>query len=273
MLEKFKKGSGIYIKPENKGKFTKYCNGKVTSECIARGKKSSDPAVRKRATFAANTRYFKHQFGGTIKAQQGTKFNNFGDFLKSDAGQTSISAIGNTALNFLKTNAQNKQAKAQAEAAKAQNEADWEETKQQIIKQNLYDRQNQFNQWMLDYQSGKTLDQPSNIVASHFGNEQLNQQLTEGEQKLKQKNAQIQPEYSDNWGNVAQLLQQGLGIAGDYLSSKKSSNNTVSKTNSFWNKPTVTNNNVDFWNNPSLSGGNQFNGLLSNNTNTQTFFK
>ena len=53
-----KKGgkSGIHIKPENKGKFTDYCGGKVTTDCIKKGKNSSDPAVRKRATFAANAR-------------------------------------------------------------------------------------------------------------------------------------------------------------------------------------------------------------------------
>ena len=46
----------IRIKPENKGKFTKYCGGKVTSACIAKGKKSKSPAVRKQATFAKNAR-------------------------------------------------------------------------------------------------------------------------------------------------------------------------------------------------------------------------
>lgn len=60
------KGGKIHIKPENRGKFTKYCGGKVTSECIARGKRSSDPAVRKRATFAANARKWHHAFGGDL---------------------------------------------------------------------------------------------------------------------------------------------------------------------------------------------------------------
>lgn len=60
--------SGIHIKKKNRGKFTSWCGGKVTSECIARGKRSSNPAVRKRATFAANSRKWakKHQNGGTI---------------------------------------------------------------------------------------------------------------------------------------------------------------------------------------------------------------
>lgn len=63
--------SGIHIKKENRGKFTDYCGGKVTSECIARGKASSNPAIRKRATFAANSRKWarkrkKHAQGGVI---------------------------------------------------------------------------------------------------------------------------------------------------------------------------------------------------------------
>lgn len=55
-IEQFKSGGKIHIKKKNRGKFTEYCGGKVTSECIARGKASSNPAIRKRATFAANSR-------------------------------------------------------------------------------------------------------------------------------------------------------------------------------------------------------------------------
>lgn len=65
-IQKFKKGSGIHIKKSHKGLFTQYCNGKVTSECIQRGKHSSDPKIRKRATFADNARHFKHCLGGSI---------------------------------------------------------------------------------------------------------------------------------------------------------------------------------------------------------------
>lgn len=58
--------SGIHIKKENRGKFTDYCGGKVTSACIAKGKASSNPTIRKRATFAANSRKWarKHDEGG-----------------------------------------------------------------------------------------------------------------------------------------------------------------------------------------------------------------
>ena len=66
-----KKG-GIHIKKKNRGKFTEYCGGKVTEECIAKGKKSKDPKIRKRATFAQNARRFKHENGGILKAQNGT---------------------------------------------------------------------------------------------------------------------------------------------------------------------------------------------------------
>lgn len=66
MLEFLKNGSGIHIKEKNKGKFTSYCGGKVTNECIQKGKNSSNPAIRKRATFADNARHFKHRLGGSI---------------------------------------------------------------------------------------------------------------------------------------------------------------------------------------------------------------
>lgn len=65
-LNYLKKG-GIHIKPENKGKFTSYCGGKVTEECIQRGKRSKNLLTRKRATFAANSRaWAKKQSGGKM---------------------------------------------------------------------------------------------------------------------------------------------------------------------------------------------------------------
>lgn len=50
----------IHIKKENRGKFTEYCGGNVTSECISRGKNSPNPVIRKRATFASNVRKWNH---------------------------------------------------------------------------------------------------------------------------------------------------------------------------------------------------------------------
>lgn len=59
-------GGGIHIEKKNRGKFTDYCGGKVTSACIRRGKHSKSAAVRKRATFAQNARGWHHAFGGEL---------------------------------------------------------------------------------------------------------------------------------------------------------------------------------------------------------------
>ena len=66
LVEFLKKGNKIHIKESQKGSFTKYCNGKVTEECIRRGKNSPDPKIRKKATFAANSRKWHHKNGGKI---------------------------------------------------------------------------------------------------------------------------------------------------------------------------------------------------------------
>lgn len=60
----FAEGGGIHIKKKNKGKFTDYCGGKVTAECIARGKRSNNPTIVKRATFADNARGWAKANGG-----------------------------------------------------------------------------------------------------------------------------------------------------------------------------------------------------------------
>lgn len=58
--------TGIKIKKSHKGLFTKYCGGNVTSACIAKAKASGNPTLIKRATFAQNSRKWKHQYGGTL---------------------------------------------------------------------------------------------------------------------------------------------------------------------------------------------------------------
>lgn len=78
----FKNGGGMHIKKANRGKFTEYCGGKVTSACIARGKHSSSPAVRKRATFAQNARGWKHADGGPL-GTHGGDFTNGITFIGS----------------------------------------------------------------------------------------------------------------------------------------------------------------------------------------------
>lgn len=75
-LTMFAKGGKIHIKKANRGKFTDYCGGKVTSECIARGKRSKSAAVRKRATFAANARKWHHAFGGYLYDEGGNLYTS-----------------------------------------------------------------------------------------------------------------------------------------------------------------------------------------------------
>ena len=64
MKIEFKSKGGIYIKPKNRGSFRRWCGGNVTEECIRRGKASSNPKIRKKATFADNARRWKHKEGG-----------------------------------------------------------------------------------------------------------------------------------------------------------------------------------------------------------------
>ena len=68
LLSFFKKGSKIKIKKKNRGKFTEYCGGEVTQECIDKAKKSGNKTLVKRATFAQNSRSWskKHFLGGII---------------------------------------------------------------------------------------------------------------------------------------------------------------------------------------------------------------
>jgi len=48
--------SGIKIKKKNRGKFTEYCGGNVTQDCINRAKHSGNKKLIKRAVFAENAR-------------------------------------------------------------------------------------------------------------------------------------------------------------------------------------------------------------------------
>ena len=251
VVEILKKGNKIHIKESQKGSFTKWCGGNVTSECIQRGKNSSNPKIRKKATFAANARKWKHEDGGCFsllgrivkKHQTGGKTN----FFNSQAGQAVISGV----TSLISTAAQNKKVQANAEAQKAQNEADWAEIEKEIIQQNQQKKNQRYQQWMSDYQSGRTMDQPSQLVAEHEGSEELNQELAEGKQGLKNKNKQIDAqadaETSGNWGNaITGILQNGLGMVGNYMANKGANNaapstsgGSVYKLDSFWSNPTL----------------------------------
>lgn len=63
------KGGSIFIKPENRGKFTetKRRTGKTTEELTH----SKNPLTRKRAIFAQNAKKWHHAFGGELNTQGG----------------------------------------------------------------------------------------------------------------------------------------------------------------------------------------------------------
>ena len=98
----FKKGSGIHIKKKNRGKFTEYCGGNVTQECINRAKKSGNPTLKKRSVFAENARAWKHQDGGVARKRLDLKglrsdpaFKQFDWYIHDD----NINALQDSLIN------------------------------------------------------------------------------------------------------------------------------------------------------------------------------
>lgn len=65
-ISKYYTGSNIHIKKKNKMKFTEYCNGEVTQNCIDKAKNSGNPTLKKRAIFAESSRSWKHAKGGQL---------------------------------------------------------------------------------------------------------------------------------------------------------------------------------------------------------------
>lgn len=204
---KFKKGNKIHIKKANRGKFTDYCGGEVTNECIQRGKHSSNPAVRKRATFAQNARRWKHKLGGVIKADNGTKFTiNDGLALGSQL-------IGN-AVNSIQ---QNKAIDSQIKANKAQNKY----LQSQIWNNSLSKAKDfytkQFEEKQKKFNSGESLDNPSQIVAAHsawdMASKNANNQISNLNNQLQLDNQQLQQQKKS-------ILGSSLGIAGNFIMNK-----------------------------------------------------
>ena len=81
-IDFYKKGNKIKIKKQNRGKFTDYCGGNVTDACIQKGKNSSDPKIRKRATFAANAKTWNHKYwvGGRLLKKVPNIITNIRDY-------------------------------------------------------------------------------------------------------------------------------------------------------------------------------------------------
>lgn len=181
VVEKFKKGYKIHIKESQKGSFTKWCGGNVTSECIQRGKNSSNPKIRKKATFAANARKWKHKEGGLLKFQEGGKNINgspsrfqqqmkkfgegLGNFFNSSAGQTLLQ--GGLGLLFNKGRGSSHE----SEIANSQIEMDAADKKQQASI-NAREKVNQFIQQNTDP------DNPNNLGGEIIANNLYQKFLT-----------------------------------------------------------------------------------------------
>lgn len=228
ILEFLKNGSGIHIKEKNKGKFTSYCGGKVTDECIQKGKNSSNPAIRKRATFAANARKWKHKEGGIIKAQGGTK-TNFGqkvsNFLGSELGNTLLNAGTSIVSGIIQNNAINKQIKANNKNMETAKEKTFFDNYQQLKAQKrkngptIDDNGNIINHSSIvsDNEAWKEALRTTNTSEIEETYNRVNEEL--GNQKYMKKNLLL-----DSIGGVSSAILNNIG--------KKKNTNTTSSISS-----------------------------------------
>ena len=270
ILQFLKNGSGIHIKKENRGKFTDYCGGKVTSECIAKGKRSSNPAIRKRATFAANARKWKHEDGGRVKKHQafvngvsildsnpdaykyvkkklhkaatgGTTGNwtsKIGNVMNSGVGQA-LSGITSNLLNQgLQIKGQNDNLEATGEQAIANEKQALSQELSKINQLANYVTEQRRLQWQQDYLNGNTLDRSfeSDAVQGALKNQIEAPLKASAIQNFKDYKKQIKNSISKqkqaNWTNFAMngIGQVGNGILG--MIGNKPSNNTSTDTSS-----------------------------------------
>lgn len=234
----FKKGHKIHIKESQKGTFTKWCGGNVTDECIQRGKNSSNPKIRKKATFAANARKWKHKEGGIIKAQEGTK-TNFGqkvsNFLGSELGNTLLNAGTSIIGGIMQNNAINKQIAANNANMKVDKEKAFFDKYQQLKAQKR--------------KTSPTVDDNGNII-NHSSivsdNEAWNEALkttdtSEIEKTYDRVNKELgnqkymnkQNTIIDSIGGISSAILNNIG--------KKKNTNTTSSNNSTFNNNTFGN--------------------------------
>lgn len=239
-IDFLKKGSTINIKKKNRGKFTSYCGGNVTSECISRGKHSSNPAIRKRAVFAENARKWKHKNGGAFVEGVNVldsnpsmykyikkKIKMHADGAKFDWGGLASQAV-EAIPGIIQSIAQNSSLKKQKDRIKAltklQNQQDRMYASQQAnqyIDQLRQQQQEAFN-------SGESNEQWSDIVGGYTKNkiaEQLAQQkLADNQMQANNLNAQLDKQINDNYSSMinsfGSILNKGIGMFSDYMQNK-----------------------------------------------------
>lgn len=266
VVEKFKKGSKIHIKESQKGTFTKYCGGNVTSECIQRGKNSPDPKIRKKATFAANARKWKHkdggkafvngvnildsnpdaykyvkkkykmhQEGGNIQKETKTSSwnkikNGIGNVLNSDWGQFALNGLS----QLLSTSSQVNNIQTQGEAQKDNTPTDfWS-----IINQKVQEKRNDLKQQIdaIKAITGDIVNVNDDLLPNAVWKE-ASAEYTSQENARKQQNkiidAQIQAQKNDLYGNLAGNVVSGLAqFIGNKVFNKTPKTTTTNNTKS-----------------------------------------
>lgn len=210
----------IQIKKENRGKFRKFCKGKVTQECINKGKKSSNPVTRKRAVFAENAKRWKHQNGGILQfLQQGGNFK----FDWSGLASAGVNTIGSMISANKANKAINKQISANNAEMKeklAEDQKRAEAYADYSVQQEQEEQQRLFNE---DSSNG----QPSSIVGNWMKYQRAKQYSNSDaiKQNYAKVNAQLEAQSSDNTSNaitgaLGSLVNFGIGQIANYQTNK-----------------------------------------------------
>lgn len=226
----YKKGNKIHIKKSHEGSFTEYCGGKVTDECIQKGKNSPNAKIRKRATFAQNARKWKHAQGGIIKFQPGGFFNNVVKGAQDIVGDTklwmqqkgiSTNAILNTGKDFI-SGIGNAVAQNQANRQLAEQQTQLQRQNQELLnQQNQLNRQNYLQQLVennpyANLQPAEGIKTNINFAGSQptMNQAQINKQLQQNNNQIQQiSNQQQQPTFFDKLNNGLSMLQTGFDTA------------------------------------------------------------
>ena len=232
MLIGLKKGNKIYIKPKNRGKFTEYCHGKVTNECIQKGKNSSNPAIRKRATFAANARKWKHKDGGVLYIfQEGGKtsfWQKAGNFLN---GETGLLNLGAQIFGGLKTgsdiadfsNSFDQATDSTVKAIDSKMKAISYQKGLQKAKEFI--AQKQLENPDVKYGEIDLMNLAQNFSNEFYDSEAIEKYKTQRAQEKLQQMQAIQGSASSGFSDI---LQNGLGMVGNFLNKKSTTPSTTS---------------------------------------------
>lgn len=237
ILEFLKNGSGIYIKKKNRGSFTRWCGGNVTEECIRRGKASSNPKIRKKATFADNARHFKHRFGGKLFSfQEGGKtsfWQKAGNFLNGETGKGLLS-LGAQIFGGLKTgsdiadfsNSFDQATDSKVKAMESKMRATSYQKGLQKAKETIAQKQSENP----DVRYGE-IDLMK--MAQDFSNEFYDAEAIDNykTQRAQEKLQQMQAIQGSASSGFADIIQNGLGMVGNFLNNKKSTTPTTTTSN------------------------------------------